>query len=89
MPRGKTVSIGWVDSGQSIDRPTTTASLFVFHRVRVHISGNLLTVIKCLQTFKLERPGLYKEPVGFTGINLAVIQDELLYGCVGTKICFL
>jgi len=39
IPRGSKVRIGWVDSGQSIVRPTTTASLLVFHRTRVQASA--------------------------------------------------
>src|SRR6266496_1059349 len=34
MPRGRTVRIGSVDSGQSIVRATTTARLLLFHRIR-------------------------------------------------------
>ena len=34
MPRGKTVRTGSVDSGQSMVRPTTTASLLSFHKMR-------------------------------------------------------
>src|SRR5436309_4476160 len=40
MHRGRTVSTGSVDSGQSMDRPTTTAeSLLLFHRTRVQASA--------------------------------------------------
>jgi len=39
IPRGSMVSIGSVDSGQSIVRPTTTASLLLFHRTRVQASA--------------------------------------------------
>src|SRR5215469_299429 len=35
MPRGKTVIIGMVDSGQSIERPTSTAGPFSFDNTRV------------------------------------------------------
>src|SRR6185312_5085913 len=38
-PRGKTVSVGSVDSGQSIVRLLTTASLLVFHKTRVHAAA--------------------------------------------------
>jgi hypothetical protein len=39
MPRGRTVKTGSVDSGQSIVRPTTTASLLSFQRMRVHAAA--------------------------------------------------
>jgi hypothetical protein len=39
MPRGSMVRIGSVDSGQSMVRPTTTASLLLFQSTRVQASA--------------------------------------------------
>jgi hypothetical protein len=40
MPRGKTVKIGSVDSGQSIVRPARTASLLSFQRALVQAAAS-------------------------------------------------
>jgi len=40
MPRGNIVMMGSVDSGQSMVRPATTASLLSFHNTRVQASAS-------------------------------------------------
>src|SRR5271156_4357217 len=60
MPRGNTMMIGSVDSGQSMVRLTSTASLLLFHRIRVQASEDCQAMAKSVtNSAKLKNNGYW------------------------------
>src|SRR5579863_9254060 len=72
MPRGNAVSIGSVDSGQSMVRVASTASLLSFHNTRVQASANC----EAASTIAVAASAPYKN-LCFNMFGLQMTADDL------------